>query len=131
MTDAAPKRQEVKHLFSSPVFSTSTPTPRPYFTIEPIPSPASTVASLTRELEDTLQTLDLHTAMQGQYVVKPQVFTNYSMFTRKILRFDFYGIYGKLFIHTLEVFANLYNYIHAAKMFQAKIRYVATKMPVV
>jgi len=72
VTDAAPKRQEVKHLFSSPVFSTSTPTPRPYFTIEPIPSPASTVASLTRELEDTLQTLDLHTAMQGQYVVKPQ-----------------------------------------------------------
>ena len=75
MTDAAPKRLEVKQLFSSPVFSTSTPTPRPYFTIEPIPSPASTVASLTRELEDTLQTLDLHTAMQGQYVVKPQVIT--------------------------------------------------------
>lgn len=81
MTDAAPKRLEVKQLFSSPVFSTSTPTPRPYFTIEPIPSPASTVASLTRELEDTLQTLDLHTAMQGQYVVKPQVITNYVVIT--------------------------------------------------
>lgn len=39
----------------------------------PLPSPASTVASLTRELEDTLQTLDLRAAMRGQYVVKPQV----------------------------------------------------------
>ena len=40
---------------------------------DPLPSPASTVASLTRELEDTLQTLDLQAAMRGQYVVKPQV----------------------------------------------------------
>ena len=39
----------------------------------PIPSPASTVASLTRELEDTLHTLDLQAAMRGNYVVKPQV----------------------------------------------------------
>ena len=54
MTDAAPKRQEVKHLFSSPNFSTSTPTPRPYFTIEPIiPRHHAQVLpdEITRELE--------------------------------------------------------------------------------
>jgi hypothetical protein len=35
-----------------------------------LPSPASTVASLTRDLE---QTLSLQSAMRGQFVVKPQV----------------------------------------------------------
>ena len=74
----------MKHqLFIPKVFSTSTPTSRP--TNEPefddtLPSPASTVASVTRELEDTLQTLDLHTAMRGQYVVKPQV--NFTIFSQ-------------------------------------------------
>ena len=79
----------MKHqLFIPKVFSTSTPTSRP--TNEPefddsLPSPASTVASVTRELEDTLQTLDLHTAMRGQYVVKPQVnFTILSHFVYQL-----------------------------------------------
>lgn len=40
---------------------------------DPLPSPASAVASLTRDLESTLHTLDLQAAMRGQYVVKPQV----------------------------------------------------------
>ena len=50
-----------------------TSTPRLHESDHPIPSPASTVASLTRELEDTLHTLDLQAAMRGLYVVKPQV----------------------------------------------------------
>ena len=82
----------MKHqLFIPKVFSTSTPTSRP--TNEPefddtLPSPASTVASVTRELEDTLQTLDLHTAMRGQYVVKPQVnFTIFSQFVYQLEAF--------------------------------------------
>ena len=37
---------------------------------DPLPSPASAVASLTRDLETTL---DLQAAVRGQYVVKPQV----------------------------------------------------------
>lgn len=52
------------------LFSTSTPR---FLHDDPFPSPDSTVASLTRELEDTLQTLDLQAAMRGQFVVKPQV----------------------------------------------------------
>ncbi|EEB13937.1 WD repeat domain-containing protein, putative [Pediculus humanus corporis] len=35
----------------------------------PLPSPASTIESLTRELENSL---DIHSATKGQYVVKPQ-----------------------------------------------------------
>ena len=40
---------------------------------DPLPSPDSTVASLTRELETSLHTLDLHGATKGLFVVKPQV----------------------------------------------------------
>jgi hypothetical protein len=36
----------------------------------PLPSPASAIASLAREFE---QSLDLRAATKGQYVVKPQV----------------------------------------------------------
>ncbi|KAL0275096.1 UNVERIFIED_CONTAM: hypothetical protein PYX00_003062 [Menopon gallinae] len=38
-------------------------------TVMPLPSPASTIESLTRELEHSL---DIHSAIKGQYVVKPQ-----------------------------------------------------------
>ena len=68
------RRQE----YTSPIFSKNlssnlhTSTPRFCNDHNPLPSPASTVASLTRDLEDTL-TLDLQAAMRGQYVVKPQV----------------------------------------------------------
>ena len=65
------RRQEyTSPLFSHPTYH-HTSTPR-ISNDHPLPSPASTVASLTRELEDTL-TLDLQAAMRGQYVVKPQV----------------------------------------------------------
>ena len=41
---------------------------------DPLPSPASAVASLTRDLESDLHQLELRDwANQGQYVVKPQV----------------------------------------------------------
>ena len=41
---------------------------------DPLPSPASAVASLTRDLESDLNQLELRDwAVQGQYVVKPQV----------------------------------------------------------
>lgn len=36
----------------------------------PLPSPASTIESLTRELEHSL---DINSAIRGQFVVKPQV----------------------------------------------------------
>lgn len=39
---------------------------------DPLPSPDSTVASLTRELETSLNTLDIHSATKGLFVVKPQ-----------------------------------------------------------
>ena len=52
---------------------TTTSTPRLHESDHPIPSPASTVASLTRDLEDTLHNLDLEAAQRGLYVVKPQV----------------------------------------------------------
>ena len=64
--------------FHGNISPTTTSTPRSLHdqsssSDHPIPSPASTVASLTRELEDTLHTLDLQAAMRGLYVVKPQV----------------------------------------------------------
>jgi hypothetical protein len=83
------RRQEVIHLTTAsispqitsptsyidrPTTTNLTSTPRMHEFDDPLPSPASTVASLTRELEDTLQTLDLQAAMKGQFVVKPQVF---------------------------------------------------------
>lgn len=37
----------------------------------PLPSPASTIESLTRELEHSL---DIKSVTKGQYVVKPQVY---------------------------------------------------------
>ena len=83
MTDYAhgytsrPRRQDsqVYSMQSTPIHTpVNTSTPRSMHPFdEPLPSPASTVASLTRELEDTLQTLDLQAAMRGHYVVKPQV----------------------------------------------------------
>ena len=70
------RRQEYNSpLFNKPTHHCTTSTPRLHVFNDPLPNPASTVASLTRELEDTLHTLDLQAAMRGQYVVKPQVFT--------------------------------------------------------
>ena len=49
-------------------------TPRLHDFADPLPSPASAVASLTRDLESDLHQLELRDwAIQGQYVVKPQV----------------------------------------------------------
>ena len=48
--------------------------PRLHDFADPLPSPASAVASLTRHLESDLNRLELKDwAVQGQYVVKPQV----------------------------------------------------------
>ena len=48
--------------------------PRLHDFADPLPSPASAVASLTRDLESDLHQLELRDwAIQGQYVVKPQV----------------------------------------------------------
>ena len=48
--------------------------PRLHDFADPLPSPASAVASLTRDLESDLHQLELRDwAVQGQYVVKPQV----------------------------------------------------------
>ena len=48
--------------------------PRLHDFADPLPSPASAVASLTRDLESDLNQLELRDwAVQGQYVVKPQV----------------------------------------------------------
>ena len=48
--------------------------PRLHDFADPLPSPASAVASLTRHLESDLNQLELRDwAVQGQYVVKPQV----------------------------------------------------------
>ena len=65
--------------FHGNISPTTTSTPRSLHdqsssSDHPIPSPASTVASLTRDLEDTLHNLDLEAAQRGLYVVKPQVF---------------------------------------------------------
>ena len=47
---------------------------RLHYFADPLPSPASAVASLTRDLESDLIKLELRDwAVQGQYVVKPQV----------------------------------------------------------
>ena len=80
MLAAKPIRgQEISHLTSltskrsTPILIGKPSTSTPRVSDHPIPSPASTVASLTRELEDTLHTLDLQAAMRGNYVVKPQV----------------------------------------------------------
>lgn len=46
-----------------------------------LPSPSSTIESLTREFEHSL---DIHSAIKGQYVVKPQV-SRSSDYSRKLL----------------------------------------------
>lgn len=82
------RRQEVSPIFSKNLSSSYLHTSTPRFSNDhnPLPSPASTVASLTRDLEDTL-TLDLQAAMRGQYVVKPQV----SLF-KKLLKIKWMSI---------------------------------------
>nr|CAD7406300.1 unnamed protein product [Timema poppensis] len=48
----------------------------------PLPSPASTIESLTREFENSL---DISSAIKGQYVVKPQVRTHDMIWTQQQL----------------------------------------------
>lgn len=46
----------------------------------PLPSPASTIESITREFEHSL---DIRSATKGQYVVKPQVITSVRLLTER------------------------------------------------
>jgi len=45
-----------------------------------LPSPASTIESITREFEHSL---DIRSATKGQYVVKPQVNISLALFANK------------------------------------------------
>ena len=67
------------HLRSNPtLFSGISGFARLHDFADPLPSPASAVASLTRDLESDLNRLELRDwASQGQYVVKPQVISNW------------------------------------------------------
>lgn len=52
------------------------PSEEVYPQTSPLPSPASTIESLTREFEHSL---DIRSATKGQYVVKPQVSDSFSL----------------------------------------------------
>lgn len=58
------------------LFPQPPPSEEVYPQSSPLPSPASTIESLTREFEHSL---DIRSATKGQYVVKPQVSDFFSL----------------------------------------------------
>ncbi|GFG30888.1 hypothetical protein Cfor_07452 [Coptotermes formosanus] len=65
----APPRRKKKSKPQTPSRLTPPPSEEVYPQTSPLPSPASTIESLTREFEHSL---DIRSATKGQYVVKPQ-----------------------------------------------------------
>jgi hypothetical protein len=65
----APPRRKKKSKPQTPRSLTPPPPEEVYPQSSPLPSPASTIESLTREFEHSL---DIRSATKGQYVVKPQ-----------------------------------------------------------